>query len=156
MFELGGGGQEVDREDVEADGDAVAVGLGELAEVGGSHAAEGLLLVGIDLGFCGGKVACGAGFDLEEDEGVAIPGGEVEVAAEAVGTPAASDDGVAEGAEVEEGGVFALFAGEEVPGLPGVAVGKAVESGVGAAFEGEDEAGEGHAGRIRFPWICRC
>ena len=94
------GGELVDGEDVEADGDAGAGGGGELAEVGGGHLAEDSLLVGVDGGlgwgegcFAGGG---GAGFDFEDDEGGAVPGDEVEVAGEAFGAPAAGDDGVAE------------------------------------------------------------
>ena len=111
----------------------------ETAEVGGGHLAE-------DVAACGGRRRSrrgrrrlrgrgGAGLDFEDDEGGAVPGDEVEVAGEALGAPAAGDDGVAEAAEVEEGGVFAALAGEEVGGLGAVAVGAGAEGSVDAAFE---------------------
>jgi hypothetical protein len=107
-------GIEVDAEDVEAKRDATAIGLGELAEIGSGHSAEDATLGFVDLGFGGSEVAGSSGFDFEDDQRVAIPGYEVEVAREPLGAPAAGSDGVAEGSEVEEGCVFAAFSGEEV------------------------------------------
>jgi len=137
MLEFGGGGQDIDGEDVKAEGDIVAVGFGELAEVGGGHEAKLALLVGVDSRFSWGHVMSGAGFDFEEDEGVAVPGDEVEVGGKALGAPAAGDDGIAEVAEVEEGSVFAALAGEEVRREWGFAVGASAEVSVEAAFEGK-------------------
>jgi hypothetical protein len=134
VFELGMFAEEVDGEDVETHGHAGAMAGGELREEGGGHAAELALLGGVDLDFGGEEVAGGAGFDLEDDEGVTVPGDEVEVAAEAGGHPAARDDGIAERAEMEEGIVFAELAGEEVR-RGGALV--AAESAGGLAAAGE-------------------
>ena len=148
MVEFGAGGEEIDGEDVEAEGDRDADGLGELAEVGGGHLVEHLLLVGVDGGVSGSEIAGGAGLDFEDDEGGAVPRDEVEVAGDAGGAPAAGDDGVAEGAEVEEGGVFTTFSGEEVVGERGFSVGEGAQGGVGAGFERECELMQAHAARI--------
>jgi len=83
VFELLPGREQVDRKNVETDRDAVSVALGKLTDVGGGHAAERLLLVGVDLGFGGGQIVSGAGFDLEDDQGIAVPGDKIEVASEA-------------------------------------------------------------------------
>jgi len=88
------------------------VALGNLPDIGGSHAAQRLLLVGVDLGFGGGHVVGGSGLDLKENESVAVPDGQIEVSADALGTPAAGDDGVSETSKVEKGGIFAFFAGK--------------------------------------------
>jgi hypothetical protein len=148
VLEFGARGEEVDGEDIEAERDRDADGLGELAEVGGGHFAKHLLLVGVDGGVGGGEIARGARLDFEDDEGWAVPGDEVEVAGDARGAPAAAHDGVAEGAEMEEGGVFATFADEEVGGEWGFSVGNGAEGGVGAGFERECELVQAHAARI--------
>jgi CTP synthase len=152
-------GREIDGEDIETEGDGGSMGFREAAEIGGSHAAEHVLLVGVDVGFGGGEGVGagggGAGFDLEEDEGVAVPGDEIEVAGQAAGAPAAGDDGVAETAEVEEGGVFAAGAGEQVRGGGVTGVGAGAERSVEAAFKGQEAetlhggapAGKNNAGR---------
>jgi len=137
--------QEIDGEDVETDGDGGAMGLGQAAQIGGGHAAELVLLVAVDLGFGRSDVMRGAGFDLEDDQGGAVPGDEVEVAGEAAGAPAAGDDGVAKRAQMEEGGGFSALAGEEMErfganGGIGVAIGAAVGFAVGAGAEGGVEA----------------
>ena len=90
----------------------------------------------------------GEGFDLEDNKGGAVPGDEVEVSEEAAGAPAAGDDGVAEPAEVEEGGVFAALAGEEVGWERGFAVGAGADGGVEVALEGERQEVETQHGRL--------
>ncbi len=150
MFNFLTGREQVDRKNVKTDRDAVSVAFGELPEVGGSHATERLLFVRVDLGFSRGQIAGGAGFDLEDDEGIAIPGDKIEVAGQAFRTPAAGDDGVSETAEMEKRGIFPVFAREEMGRLGGFPVGKALKSGVGAAFQRKCECREGHGGRIRW------
>jgi len=139
VLELDAGGKLIDGENVEADGDVVADGAGKLAEIGRGHLAQDLLLVRVDGGlgwrkglFSGGR---GAGLDLEDHQGGAVPGDEVEVAGEALGAPASGDYRVAEGAKVEVGGVFSAFAGEQVGRFEALAVGKGAEGGVSAVFE---------------------
>jgi len=159
VLELGASGQDIDRENVEADGNTVAMAFGKLPKVGGRHAAQDFLLVGVDLGLCRSHVTGSAGLDFEENEGVAVPGGKIEIATESFRAPAAGDDGVAESAQMEKSGVFTLFAGEEVRGLAGFAVREALERGVGAAFETQRKVGEGHASSIhssgaKAPFLC--
>ena len=117
-------------------------------EVGGGHAAEHPLLGGVDGGFCGEEYlrrgGGGAGLDLEDDECGAVPGEKVEVAVEAWATPASADDGVAELAKVEEGGIFAALAGEEMRRERRVAVDAGAQEGVNAAFQRKCERGEAH------------
>ena len=118
VVEFGAGWKLVDGENVEADGDAVASGGGKLAEVGGGHLAQNMLLMGVDsgLGWRKGRFpgrGC-AGFDFKDDEGGAVPGDEVEVTGEALGAPAAGDDRVAQAAKMEVRGVFSALAGEQV------------------------------------------
>ena len=125
MFKFLPGREQVDRKNVETDWNAVSVALGKLPEVGGGHAAERFLFVWVDLGFSGRQIVGGAGFDLEKDKGIAVPCDKIEVSSEGFRAPAAGDDGVAEAAEVEESGVFALLAGDEVGGLGGLAEGEA-------------------------------
>jgi len=148
VVEFGGGGEEVDGEDIEAEGDRHADGFGELPEVGGGHFAEHLLLVWVDCGVRGSEVAGGAGLDFEDDEGGAVPCDEVEVAGDAGGAPAAGDDGVAEGAEVEESCVFATLAREEVRRERGLFVSDGAQGGVGAGFQRECELMQAHVARI--------
>jgi hypothetical protein len=144
MIELRAGGQKVDGEDVEAEMEGAAPGLGHLVEVGGGHAAEHALLVRIDGDFGGEEVAGGAGFDFHDDKCASVPGNEIEVAGVAFRAPAAGDEGVTEGAKMEEGGVFAAFAGEEVRCDGTRAVGAGAEPSVKAAFEVEGEGRKAH------------
>ena len=158
MLELGSVRQQVDRKHVEADGDAAADGLRELVQVSCGHAAEGLLLGGIDFGVGREEIAGGAGFDLEEDEGWAVPGDEVEVSAATAGVPAASDDGVSERTQMEESCIFATLAGKQVRRLGLVAgggrpvgeevVGAQAEAGVEAVFEAEEADRQGHLDQL--------
>ena len=150
MFKFLPGREQVDRKNVETDWNAVSVALGKLPEVGGGHAAERFLFVWVDLGFSGRQIVGGAGFDLKDDEGIAVPGDKIEVSSEAFRAPAAGDDGVAEAAEVEKRGIFSAFTGEEMGWFGGFSVGKALESGVGAAFQRKCKCREGHGGRIRW------
>ena len=114
MLEFIALGQEVNREQIETDGNAVAVLARKLAQPGASHQAELVLLVAVDGGVGGSKVAGGAGLDFKDDEGGAVPGDEVDVAADLGAGPALGDDGETEAAEMEEGGLFAAQAGDEV------------------------------------------
>jgi len=150
VVEFGGRGEQIDGEDIKADGDGGAVGFGQEIEVGGGHLAEHVLLGAVDGGFGWGEgliAGGGEGFDLEDDQGGAVPGDEVEVAGQAARAPATGDDGVAETAEMEEGRVFATLTGEEMWGLGldsgvrvaggeqgGSAIGAGAEGGVKAAF----------------------
>lgn len=158
VLEVGGIGEQVDGEDVKAHGQAGAMASGELREPGGGHAAELALLGGVDLGFGGEEIAGGAGFDFEDDERVAVPGDEVEVSAHTGRNPAAGDDGVSEGTQVEEGVVFAEFADEEMAGFRwfteamgaagDAAVGEGAKPEIEAAFESKKGARRLHEVRI--------
>src|SRR5665213_923042 len=130
------GGQQVDREQVEADGDAVAVLARKLAQPGPGHEAELVLLAAVDGGVGGSEVAGGTGLDLEDDQGWAIPGDEVDVAADFGAGPALGDDGETEPAEVEEGSLLAAEAGDEV-GWEFGGSSTALERFQGALLEGE-------------------
>lgn len=134
-MELGPGRKIVDGKNVEAYTDVGSVGMWNLLEIGSGHASQHLLLVGIYGNFGGQKVSVRAGFDFYEDEGVAVPGDEVEVSGMAWGAPAARDDGVAEVPEMEEGSVFAAFAEQEMRGDGAFAVGTSAQGGVNAAFQ---------------------
>ena len=114
MLELFAGGQQVDRKQIEADGHALAVFARELAEPGLGHETKLALLVLVDGGFSGREVADGAGFDFEDNQSRAVPGDEVEVAAEFGARPTLGDDGEAQAAEMEERGLLAAEAGDEV------------------------------------------
>ena len=89
MLELDAAGQQINRQHIKAQRNRLSITLGNLAEVGRGHLAEQALFVGVDLRFGRSAVARGAGFDLKEDQRVAIPGNEIEVAGEAFGAPAA-------------------------------------------------------------------
>gem|GEM_PF-3048259 len=144
-------GRRVDRKDVEAQGNGGAVGLGELAEVGGGHFAEDLLLVRVDCGFGWGEVVGGTGLDLEDDEGGTVPGDEVEVAGNARRAPAAGHNRVAERPEVEEGGVFPALADEQMLGEGRFSVGEGAQGRIGAGFERKRELMQAHGERINLP-----
>lgn len=107
--------------------------------------------MGVDGEVGGDDAACGAGLDLEDDQGRAVPGDEVDVSGEPLGAPAAGDDRVAEAAEVEESSVFAALAGEQMRGQRGPAVGDRAQPGVGAAFEGETVLAKGDQRSHRLP-----
>jgi hypothetical protein len=147
VLELFARGEQVDREQIEADGDAVSMLARELAEPGLGHQAELALLVFVDGGFGGGEVAEGAGFDLEDDQSGTVPGDEVEVAAELGAGPALSDDGEAETAEMKERGLFSAEASDEVRWEFGGG-GSALEGFESTLLEVEREGSEAHAGRI--------
>ena len=83
VFELGLIGQQIDGQDVEADGNAAAVARGQLPKPRCGQFAELPLLGGVDGGFGGEEIARGAGLHFEDDERVAVPGDEVEIAADA-------------------------------------------------------------------------
>jgi hypothetical protein len=151
VLELGSGGEEIDGEDVETKRDTGAPGIGDLVEVRTGHLAEHDLLVVVDLNLGGDKVAYGSGFDLEEDEGVAVPGDEVEVSRKPRRAPAAGDDRVTKAAEVEIGGVFATLAGDEVRRERRFAVGEGAESGVDFSLEGKNIHAETIQRFHRFP-----
>lgn len=137
VLELGAGGQKVNGEDVQLQADGGAVSFGQALQIGGGELAELALLGFVHLGGGGREIAGGAGFDLEDNEGRARPGDQVEVTANAGSVPAAGDDGVAARAQMEEGGVFSAQAGEQVRRQQGFAVGTGAEGGVSAAFEGD-------------------
>jgi len=120
MLELDAAGQQVDGENIETYGDAGAMTLRDLAQISGGHLAEQALLVGVDLGFSRGAVAGGAGFDLEKDQRIAVPGHQVEVAGEALRAPAACNNRVSEGAEMEEGFLLTALASDEMRRLGAV------------------------------------
>jgi hypothetical protein len=86
----------------------------ELAEPGLGHQTKLALLVLVYRSFSRGEIAGGAGFDLEDNERGAVPGDEVEVAAEFGAGPALGDDGETEAAEMEERTLFAAETGDEV------------------------------------------
>lgn len=147
MLELRMVGEEVDGEDVEANGNTPAMACGSLGEIGRRQAAQLALFGRVDLGLGREEVAGGAGLDLEDHEGVPIPGDEIEIAANASGDPAAGDNGIAERAEIKEGVVFAEFAGKKVRRSGAVApaeraegvttVGQRTQTEVGSMFERE-------------------
>jgi len=143
VFELDAGAEEVDGEQVEADGDALAVLAGELAEPGVGHEPELALLGAVDRGFGGGEVAGGASLDFENDEGGTVPGEEVDITAEFGGGPALGDDGETEAAEVEERSLLTAEAGDEV-GRKARGRGAALEGFEGALLKVEGEGCEGH------------
>jgi hypothetical protein len=58
--------------------------------------------VRVDGELRGYDVATGAGLDLDETEGIALPGDEIHVARQARGLPAPGDDCVTPSAEMEE------------------------------------------------------
>ena len=147
-LEFGAVGKEIDGENIKAQRDGGAIGLGELAEVGGGHFAEHLLLMEIDRRFGRGQAVRCARLDFEDNERGTVPGDEVEVAGNAGRAPAARDDGVAEGAKMKESSVFAALAGKEMLGKRGFLVGKGADGSIGARFEREYELMQAHAGRI--------
>lgn len=115
--EVGPGGWaiKVKGEDVEARS-CGAHGGGDAVEVGAGEAAQGTLLVMID-GVLGGEgVAAAAGLDLDEAEGGAVPGDEVDIAAQAGDLPSASDNDVSGAAEMKEGFALAEQAGLKMSG----------------------------------------
>lgn len=120
-FALDASGREVDGDDVDTGEDGAAVLAGEGAEVGASHVCEHVALGGVDGEGGWGLIADRARLDLDEAEGVALPGDEVEVAAEVGAAPAVGDDEVALAAEEEEGFEFPALADLEVRGLFAVA-----------------------------------
>jgi hypothetical protein len=106
----------------------------------------------VDGEFRRSKAVGGTSFHFNDDEGRAIPGDEVEVSVEALGAPATGDDGVVEGAEVEEGGIFAAFTEEQMWREFAAAVGEGAEAGVEAAFDFEGKVFQTHACSIN----CLC
>jgi len=114
MLELHAAGQQVDGKHIKTHWNTGAMALRNLAQISCGHLAEQALLVGVDLGFGRGTVAGGAGFYLEKDQRVAIPGDQVEVAGEALRAPAAADNGVAEPSQMEEGFLLAALADNEM------------------------------------------
>jgi hypothetical protein len=143
VLELFTRGQQIDREQIEADGDTLAVLARELTEPGLGHHAELALLVFVDGGICGGEITGCAGFDFEDDERGAIPGDKVEVAAEFGARPPLGDDGEAEAAEVEERGLFTAETGDQV-GREFRCGGTALEEFERTLLEIEAERGETH------------
>lgn len=145
VLELRAVREPVDGEDIEADGNAGAVARRKLREVSGRQAAELALLGGVDLGFSGKEIARRAGLHFEDNERIAVPGDEIEVASDASGDPAARDDCVALRAEMKESIVLAKFAGEKMRGFgafagtggagSGTAVAERAQTKKGAAFE---------------------
>src|ERR1700735_5572989 len=103
MLERRAAGKQIDGEDTKTERDGRAMALGNLAKGSCGHFTKLALLVGVDLRFRRGAVAGSAGFDLEKDQRIAIPGDKVEVTGEALRAPATGDDGVAQSAQVEEG-----------------------------------------------------
>jgi hypothetical protein len=114
VFKLGLVGNEIDGKNIEADRHAGAVTSGKLRQPRCGHAAELAFFGTVDLDFGWKEIARGTGFDLDDDECVSIPGDEVEVTADAIGDPAARDDGVPERAEMEESVVFTALASKEM------------------------------------------
>lgn len=103
VLELFAGGQEIDREQVEANRDVVAVLTRKLPQPGLCHQAKLAALAFVDGGFWSGKIAGSAGLDLEDDEGRAVPGKEVDVAFNFRAGPTLGHDSEAEATKMEEG-----------------------------------------------------
>jgi hypothetical protein len=124
----------------------------KLGQIRGGQAAKLALLGGVDLGLGRKEVACGTGFHLDDYDGVSVPGDEVEIAADAIGDPAAGHNGVAECAELKKGEILAAFAGEEMrrfrplAGAGGAirqtAVAERAQAKVGAPLEGQEAGSE--------------
>ena len=129
---------------------------GKLAEVGSGEEAELALLGAVDGGVGGGEVAGRAGFDFEEDEGgrgfgCGFVGGSTGLSSQATRSrsprmpglrrgPALGDDGEAEGTKMEERGLLAAKAGEEMRRESGGGS-EALEGFEGALLQGEPAGG---------------
>jgi len=121
---------QIDRDDIEANG-CLARERRKSAKVGSSELTEGLLLVMVDGHLSWVGIAGGAGLYFDDAECSAVPSDEVDVAAEFCGSPPSRNDGVAEGAEMEERFALTGGAGLEMLGRAGCAreYGEATENG---------------------------
>ena len=164
MLELVASGEQVDGEDIEAEGNRISVWLGDLPEVRGGHATEDSLLSGVHLCLGRREVVSGAGFNLEDDERSTVPCNKIEVPWKALGTPAAGDNGVAERSETIKRCIFAALSREEMRRQRRFTVGERAQRGVGAGFKREGELAEAHSESItyertspqeaRYTWLC--
>ncbi len=139
MLEDGFAGVEVDREDVEPKMDGLAMQFWKLAQVGRGHLAEHVLFVSVNGQLGRSDPSRAAGFDLKNNQHGAVPGDKIEVSSETFGTPAASNDGVAQRTEVEEGGIFSALAEKQVRRKMTATIGQRAQPGVAVAFQCEGE-----------------
>jgi len=134
---------EINGEDVEADGEVAGR---KLPHVMPGEAAEDAAFVLVD-GYVGRRHGTrGAGFDLDEAQGVSLPGNEVEVAGRPGGSPATGDHDVAAAQEPEKCGSFTEEAGFEMLRARGATTGGNAFNGVDGRLHQVDAELEQHWG----------
>jgi hypothetical protein len=108
------GGRQIDGDDIKADGNLLASLLREALAKDAGERSEHTLLMLVDGELGGNDVAAGACLHLDEAEGRAIPGYEVDIAGEAGRLPTAGDDNEASLTKVKESFFFAANAGKKM------------------------------------------
>jgi hypothetical protein len=81
-------------------------GLWDAVDISAGKATEDALLIVVDGELGSEGISVTAGFDLDETEGVTVPGDEVDIAAKFRGLPSPGNDGIAAMAQIKE--CFAL------------------------------------------------
>ncbi len=137
MLELCPCSKQVYGKDIEADRNARAVRSGEMPQVGCGLVAKLIALVAVDGEFRRCEVTGGTRLDLEDDELIPVPGHQVKIAAQPVRAPAARYDRVAEIAQVEERGVLAALADQQMGCFGGLkfAVGAGAEASISTMLQ---------------------
>jgi hypothetical protein len=118
-------------------------------DISASKTAKDALFVAVD-GELGGKgIPVTAGFDLDETEGVIVPGDEVDVATKFRGLPSSGDDGIAATAQIKERFALTEGAGLKMGSHAGTVQGVKTTNGPGLCSEPEAGRQSSKAGRPR-------